>query len=229
MGVISKKVLIVDDYEKTEEIKIDNYKEIFEVLKNTTEDSCNFNLDFIWEKTIEGAINRLNTKLEVFDVMLIDYNFNNDERSRKGVELVKEIRKTINKRCKIIFYTMDGYEGIDKKEYVELINNDVFRFFSKSGEILGTSTSEYEFASADTEIVKGIIEAIKETDPIINALESFLTDYYEILKDTKIDIKGEEFNLQQLIDSIRLDTEPGITFVEKLFRMSILDYLNTIE
>lgn len=215
MNKLIKKVLVVDDSPLTEKIKIESYKQIIDKFKKESKTLNDFTVKFIWENSINGAIERLNNKLEVFHVMLIDYHFNNADNELKGTDLVKKIRKTINKRCKIVFYTMDSYNEIDKKDYIDLINSGIFKFCSKS--------------SSDEEIVKGIIEAINEDDPISNALERFLVDNYEILKDTKIKVKGTPYTIKELIDSIRLETGPGKVFVNKMLKMTILEYVDFLE
>lgn len=229
MKSLIKKVLIVDDSEHIDKVKIPIYNRIFEKLQNNNECKIDYELKFEWESKIKTSIERLNNKNEVFQVILIDYQFNNDEYNLKGVDLVKEIRRTINKRCKIIFYTMNGYEGIDKREYVELINSDIYRFLSKSGEAVEMKASEYTNYNADEIVVRSIVQAIEDEDPVTNALESFLIQYYNILKDTKIKVDNGDYTFQELIDSIRLDMNPGKIFIEKMLKMAILDFVDVLD
>lgn len=224
-----KRVLIVDDSEYTGDIKIDSYKDIFSKLNSELEFEYDYELEFTWEKTIKGAINILNNKTDIFHVILIDYEFNNDEKGQTGIDLVSEIRKTINRKCKILFYTMRGYNGIGKQEYIELINKDVFRFISKSGESTDMKETPYDGNNADELIVKAIIDSIEQSDPISNALEEFLMRYNHVVKDVKINVDEKEYSIQDLINQIRLDTEIGKHFVDNALKMAIFDCLNVLE
>lgn len=224
MDSVIRKVLIVDDSPYTGAIKIDEYKDNFSKIKMKDPQLYKYELEFAWENNITSALERLDCKNEVFHVLLVDYEFNNDEYNFKGIDFVNKVRKTINKKCKIIFYTMRGYMGIDKKEYVDLINSNIFKFISKSGESL-EFVDKYNTDNADEIIVNTIIEAINESDPISNALEDYLLKYYDIMKDNKVRIQDKDYTIQQLIDNIRMDTEVGKYFVEKMLKMSILDYI----
>lgn len=228
MKELIKKILIVDDSQLTS-LKIDNYEQIFKKKKQLSNGEIDYGIEFVWESSIDSALKILDDKTEVFHVLLIDYQFNNDENNLFGTDLVEKIRKTINKKCKIIFYTMNGYDGIEKKDYIKLINNDIFRFYSKSGELLGSEGLIYGNENADESIVNGMIDAINEADPITLALEKFFVQYFDILKDKNIKVEGKDYKLNQILDSIRLDIEPGRVFVNKMLRMAILDCVDFLE
>ncbi|MCA1056970.1 hypothetical protein LCM10_18565 [Rossellomorea aquimaris] len=222
--MLERRLLIVDDYVNTAEETIPEYEGIFEDLQENQ--NLNYKITFLWEPTIQSAIERLSRKDEVIDVVLIDYDFNTGDQNTKGITLVKQIRETINKRCKIIFYTMHGINQISRGELIELINNDVFRFLSKSGETLPL---KYEKVGNESDqlIIEAVIDAISNSDPISNTLEKYLVKYSHILDDLQIDIDGSKYPLNDLIKAIRLYQEPGNRFVNNLLEMSILEYLES--
>ncbi|HDR7904138.1 hypothetical protein CN449_18835 [Bacillus thuringiensis] len=222
--MLTRKLLIVDDDKNTLEETIPEYREIYEELKEEVD--LPYEIEFIWESSINDAIERLNKKDEVIDVILIDYDFNLDDQRKKGIYLVKKIRETINKRCKIIFYTMHGVGELGRNELVDLINNDVYRFLSKSGETFPLKHSEVG-NKADQIIVEAIIDALSDSDPISSTLEKYLVTYRNILSDISINVDGKNVSVEELIKSIRLYQEPGNKFVNNLLEMSILDFLES--
>ncbi|WP_139490246.1 hypothetical protein [Brevibacillus dissolubilis] len=216
-----RKVLIVDDNKDTPDT-IEEYLAIYKELQER--EQLPYTLEFIWEETIESALERFDKKIEVIDVALIDYDFSYDTKGKKGVYLVKKIRDHINQRCKIVFNTMHGISFLNKSELVDLINNDVFRFISKSGETFDLKYQEVG-DKADQLIVEAIIEALDSYDPVSNALERYLVNYFDVMRDVKIDINGKEYSIQEIIDAIRLCKEPGNTFVANLLEMTVMDFL----
>jgi hypothetical protein len=219
--MLSRKLLIVDDDKNTLEETIPEYEEIYRELKELH--GIPYNIEFIWEPSINSALERLNKKDEVIDIILVDYDFNCDDEAKKGIYLVKEVRKTINKRCKIIFYTMHGINILSRGELVDLVNNDVYRFLSKSGE---TFPLKYEKVGnqADQMIVEAIIDAVNDSDPISNTLEKYLVKYQSILSDIHLNIDEKKYSVEELISSIRLYQDPGNKFVNNLLEMSVLQY-----
>ncbi|MGD6956501.1 hypothetical protein ACQCWA_00100 [Rossellomorea aquimaris] len=220
--MFERNILIIDDEEDTE-ISIDAYVDIFDVLKKDM--NLNYTLNFHWEKTIEDAKKILNEKDIVFDTLLIDYDFPNEVIPTKGINLVKTIRESINKRCKIVFYTMHAPHELNSQEYIDLINNDVFRFVPKDGDLIELKYTNTKFNKSDQLIVEAIIDSIKDENPVSKALESFLVDYSSILDGLKLTIDGEDYSIQKVLESIRLYEEPGNKFVQNLLEMSIMDYL----
>lgn len=221
MGIV-RKILIVDDFEDTQNF-IKQYYLIFQKIKDKY--SIPFDLKIEWEKTIEGAINKLNKKEEVFHALIVDYDFPNDRTRWKGVRLVKEIRK-INKICNIIFYTTKASHEIERDDFIDLINSNVFRFILKSGTKL-TSKFPDKFGDIENQVlVEAIIDAIDDSEPISNALENYLVKYNTVLKDTKIKVNNNEYLIQEIIDSIRLDTGVGREFVDNILRVSVFDCID---
>lgn len=220
--MLKRKILIVDDDPDTKEENIPEYEEIYLDLKD--EIGSLYNIEFEWEKSISAAIERLNKREEVIDVLLIDYEFNDDEAGKKGVYLVKKIRETLNKRCKIIFYTMNGKSLLTQRELVDLINNDVYRFIQKSGESFQLKYTEVG-NRADQVIVEAIIDALNDSDPISSALENYLVNYKLIMSDFQIKVDNHAYTLDEIINSIRLYTDPGNKFVSNLIEMAMLDFI----
>lgn len=221
-----RNILIVDDDEYIEKISIPLYLEIYSKLKE--ENEIPYKLVFSWEDTIENAIQRLNLKKDVFDVILIDYEFTKDTKRVKGIELVQKIRAAINKRCKIVFYTMRGLKDIDREELVTLINNDVFRYLSKGEENVNFIKGQLGKTSAEL-IVESLVEAINDIDPISSALEKYLIEYSELLKDVQIELDNKKYYIQEIINSIRMDEELGNIFINNLLNASILNCIDFLE
>ncbi|MED4286462.1 hypothetical protein P4679_31655 [Priestia megaterium] len=220
--MFERNILIIDDEEETS-ISIEAYKEIFSILKNKLK--LNYNLKFHWEKSLVEAKKILEQKNIIFDSLLIDYDFPNEEIPQKGIQLVKNIRETINKRCKIVFYTMHAPHELDQLEFIDLINNDVFRFVPKDGDILPLNYEETGFSRSDQLIVEAIIDSLKDTNPISTALESYLLNYKNLSGSIKLNIEGDQYSIEEILDSIRLYENPGNKFVKNLLEMSIMDYL----
>lgn len=222
--MLERNILIIDDDEDTEIISINAYKDIFRVLKE--KEKLNYNLNFFWESSIPDALDRLNKKEEVFDILVIDYDFPNDYLSQKGIDLVKRIREAINKRCKIVFYTMHAPHEINQSVFIELINNDIYRFVPKDGDMLDLKYFETNNNKSDQLIVEAIIDAISDSDPISQALEKYMVEYKEILNKVKINVDGKDCTIEEVLESVRLYGDLGNKFVSNLLQMSIIDHFD---
>ncbi|MCY8486951.1 hypothetical protein MOC97_16050 [Bacillus atrophaeus] len=221
--MFNRNILIVDDEETTETISIKAYKRIFNFLKEQY--AFNYNLNFIWKKSIKEALDILGKKEQVFDVLLIDYSFPNEVSNRKGVDLVKNIRRYINKRCKIVFYTMHALHEIEPEEYLELINNDVFRLVPKDGQLIKLKYVDSGHNTSDQLIVEALIDALENLDPVSIALEKYIANFSNIIDDLKISIEEKDYSIDEVLTSIRLFEHPGNKFVDNLLEMSIIEYL----
>ncbi|EAO9488675.1 hypothetical protein AKL49_25740, partial [Salmonella enterica] len=115
---------------------------------------------------------------------------------------------------------------IDCLEFVDLINNDVFRFVPKDGDILALKYSETNYNKSDQLIVEAIIDAISDSDPISAALEKYMLEYYDILRDVKLQVDGKEHSIKEVLDSIRLYGDLGNKFVSNILEMSIIEHLD---
>lgn len=216
------RILVVDDDKETERIAIREYKDIFTDLRKKL--NLFYDIEIIWVDNIGGAINLLD-QLNPFDVVVIDYDFANDEAGKKGVYLVKTIRETLNRRCKIVFYTMRAFHSFNKDELVDLLNNDVFRLIDKSGNNWKLKNEKFGDES-DQIIVEAIIDAIDNLDPFSKALEEYLVKYYDILRKVKIQFEGCDYTIKEIINSIRLDGELGRKFISNIIEMSIIKHLD---
>lgn len=220
--MIERNILIIDDEEETE-ISIEAYREIYSILKKDLD--LNYTLRFYWKKSIADAKEILNEKKINFDCLLIDYDFPNEEVPQKGIHLVKKIRESINKRCKIVFYTMHAPHELSELEFIELINNDIFRFVPKDGDVLSLSYKNIGFNKSDQLIVEALIDALNDVNPVSIALENFLINYKNSSENIVLNIDGEEYTIMEVLNSIRLYENPGNKFVRNLLEMSIIDYL----
>lgn len=224
---LTRRVLIVDDNSDFKEEQISAFDRIFSKIKKDSEennkqliDDCSIEYD--WADNIDEGIKMLKSEEYIYDVILIDYDFTTDEKARKGVDLVIDIRKYINKRCKIIFYTMRGLSDFDTSEFISLINNDVYRFVLKSGETFDLKYNKVG-NKADQVIVEAIIDAINDYDPICQTLEKFFIDYQNKIKEITVD--GEEYSPNEIIKSIRMDGEIGNEFINNTLKISVLNSL----
>lgn len=220
--MLERNILIIDDEEDTE-ISIDAYKDIFSDLKKDL--GLNYSLKFYWEKSISDAKKILEDKRMNFDCLLIDYDFPNEVVPQKGIHLVKKIRESINKRCKIVFYTMHAPHELNQLEFIDLINNDIFRFVPKDGDVLSLNYKNTGFNKSDQLIVEAIIDSLNDVNPISVALESFLMNYKNSSGNIVLNIEGVEYSIEEVLNSIRLYENPGNRFVQNLLEMSIIDYL----
>ncbi|MED3634545.1 hypothetical protein [Bacillus thuringiensis] len=220
--MLERNILIIDDEEETE-ISIEAYKAIFLVLKK--ELGLNYNINFFWEKSITDAKKTLEEKSINFDSLVIDYDFPNEVKPQKGIHLVKKIRESINKRCKIVFYTMHAPHELDPSEFIDLINNDIYRFVPKDGDMLSLNYKYAGFNKSDQLIVEAIIDSLNDVNPISIALENYLMNFKNSSGNMVLNIEGVEYSIVEVLDSIRLYEDPGNKFVQNLLELSIMDYL----
>lgn len=231
MGFIERKILIVDD-SKSIAPKVRAYKRIFEKLKSIVDEIKDIDLVIKHIESMEDALDYLRTNSkEIYHAILVDYNFDNDASGQKGEYLVREIRRQINKKCKIIFYTMDSIDVVDAQHLINLINNDVFRFILKSS--MSLPDLEYPLIKnathIDQYIVETMIDSIKELDPIALSLEEYIVKYNDRLSEFQVNIDGKSLYLSQLLDEIRLETEIGEYFVKNILSTSIMNSIRFLK
>lgn len=226
--MFTRKVLVVDD-DKDIKNTIDTYKSIYRKIAKIKEEWKDYSLDYTYVNTIKEAIGLLEEKKEIYDIILVDYDFPSETSSfEKGVELVKKIRAHINRRCKIIFYTMSRLKDFSPRELVDLINNDVFRFVSKSGEI-GTLKYPSLGPTSDQLIVEALFDALIDMDPVVMALERYFTKFKATRSNMRIEIEGKQYTIGDILDSIKLDTEAGNIFINNIFKIAVLDCIKFLD
>jgi len=214
---LTRNVLIVDDAELEQVIR--QYNSIFIALKK--EYSLNYDLNFIHVKLFDEAISKLKSDEDIFDVLLIDYDIKSAGNTQTGDELVKVIRETVNKHCKIIFYTMGDLSRIfaDRNELISLFNHGLFRFLSKD---LSTKNPK-AFGPGPLQLrVESIIEAIDNIDFIQLTLERYFAEYGEFIKDERISVEGNDYSIKDLINLIRRDDNVGRIYKNNLSESIIL-------
>lgn len=219
--MLDRNVLIVDDDDM--EVNIDIFNDILVDLKKEVE--IQYDINYEWVSSIELAVDKIRDSAKVYDVLIIDHNFTKGTKYKQGSELIKIVRENYNKRCKIIFYTMHAISEISSDHILTLLNMDVFRFIQKDG---GSSELVYPnqgFNKSDQVIVEAVLEALNDLDPYSTALEKYIIKHRELLGKAKLKLNEKEFTIEEIVDSIRLDKEPGKTFIQNLIEMSILDHL----
>ncbi len=216
--MLERKVMIIDDNERTENDYIPAFKKNVEDLKNEKDKWRLYNFDFIYKSSMKKARDYLECSTNVVDVLVVDYDFGvnsdsgSEEKFQNGTDFVKYIRENINKRCQIIFYTMQNIESIEVNEYINLINSDVFKMLDKS---------------ADIELLgEAIFEAATTRDPIVESLERFYLKYQTVLDLYGYEINGDKYSFEAIIKHIRMDDEIGRVFIEKLLNKAILIDIN---
>lgn len=204
-------VMIIDDNPRVKMIHIPDYENDIEHLKQESDNYKDYDFIFIHKKTMKEAKDYLCDR-NIVDVLVVDYNFNNDETFLNGTQFVEYVRKNVNKQCKIIFYTMQQIENIERKELLGLINSNVSKMYDK--------------IDADKMMGKAIFEAATTCNPVVISLERFFVKYSELFKNYKYTILGNEFSLDEIINHIRIDDEIGRVFIDKLMYKSILKETN---
>lgn len=210
MNMLERVILIVDDNHRVETIDIESYKGIISDLKTAegNEKWKNYEFSFVYKSTMDEAIGYLSDPNKCVDVVVVDYNFENDLRFSNGTKLVKHIRDKLNRFCKIIFYTMKGIDNIEKAELSELVNSDVYRIIDKS--------------ENNKEIAQCIFDAATQKNPIVDSLERFYITYQKLLETYNYTVFGEKVTFDQIIQHIRMDDEKGRLFLERLLKKAIL-------
>ncbi|TYO68699.1 DNA-binding transcriptional response regulator [Rossellomorea marisflavi] len=221
---VDRNVLIVDDSQNMEQ-EIKQYKSIYKKMKESGRyKDLDYNLNLFYEKDYYKAIKILKGK-EIIDIVLIDYDITS-VNDKTGEDLVKEIRSSINKHCKIIFYTMGELSTVfpDRKEMIELFNQGIFKFLSKDQK----SINEFEYGKSTLQVrVEAMIEAIENIDYVQIALEKYFVKYLEIIEDEEILVDGNFYSIQDLISAIRLDKEAGKIYKRNLANSLIIESLES--
>ena len=210
MSMLERVILIVDDNQRVETIDIESYKGIISELKAAegNEEWQNYEFSFVYKSTMDEAIRYLSDPNQCVDVVVVDYNFENDSRFSNGTKLVTHIREKLNRFCKIIFYTMKGIDNIEKAELSKLVNSDVYRIIDKSED--------------NKEIAQFIFDAATQKNPIVDSLERFYITYQKLLETYNYTVFGEEVTFDQIIRHIRMDDEKGRLFLDRLLKKAIL-------
>ena len=207
--MLSRNILFIDDNNKLEKMYIKRYEDIAQEIKSNGE-YTDYELSFFAAKSIQEAKEKLVDGKLIVDVAVVDYQFLNSNNNENGIDLIEYIRDKINKRCKIIFYTMNGVNKIAQEELISLINNDVYRLIDKG-------------RTDDNELIRIIYDAVYNGDILVASLERFWNEYSEALREGDYMVLGEKVEFADIIKHIRLDDEIGRVFVDKFMHKALLD------
>lgn len=207
--MLKRNVLFIDD-NIDERIYPQRYIRIANELKKRNEKYSEYDLEFLSVNSIEKAKKLLEEGNQIVDILIIDYQFDNSTINENGSDLVDFIRKKINKRCKIVFYTMNNINSISREELINLIDNDVYRIIDKS-------------QIEDDELVDIIFKASMDGDMLVSALERFWNEYGDALDETTYEVLGETISFKEIIRHIRLDDEIGRVFADKFMHKALLE------
>ncbi len=206
--MLERIILIVDDNPRVESVYIPAYLSELNILKNNDSKWCKYNFNLIHKKSMEEALEYLESPCNFVDVLVVDYDFGGEKSFSNGTAFVKSIRENVNRYCQVVFYTMQGMDSIDKKELIDLINSDVFKMVDKSQE--------------PKEMAQVLFEAATSRNPVVESLERFFIKYKALLSTYKYSIDGQLLTFDQIIKHIRMDDKEGRIFVEKLLQKAIL-------
>lgn len=217
--MLERNVLIVDDCREIEQ-DIKNYRIIFEAIKK--DKSLNYDIIFKSVENYDNAIETLTSEESVFDVVLVDYNLSLGGSKKYGDELVKNIRESINKHCKIIFYTASNLQEIFpiRDDLVEFFNLGIFKFLTK--ELKTQNSKSYGGTPFNQIRVEAIIEAIASIDIVQLAVERYFMKYLSLTREDIIFIDGQDYSVEELIKAIRRDEPAGRSFRENLMESVLI-------
>jgi len=216
-----RNILIIDDSQNLG-IDITQYEGIFKRIKEDL--SLEYDLQFYDERKYANAIALLKSEEYMFDVLLIDYDLSSAGNVKNGIDLVGEIRSTINRHCKIIFYTMGELSTVfpDRNDLIALFNQGIYRFLSKDME----SKNEKVYGKRSHQLrVESMIEAINDIDFIQVALERYFIQYKDIIDDERILVDGRDYSIEDIITFIRQDKLTGKHYKSNLAESVIIHNL----
>lgn len=206
--MFNRVILIVDDNIRIREIEIPQYEEAIKERKIQNTELEKYDFEIIQKTSIEDAEKYL-AERPILDVLLIDYNFNNSIGDRTGIDLIKLVRETVNKHCKIIFYTMDQIENVGCEALAELLNYHIYRFVDKAD---------------DPNMIEYILQAALEADPVVTSLEHFFETYKPLFNKFNFKVAGVDCTVDDILSHIRMDDEFGNIFVQKLLHKAMISF-----
>lgn len=227
---MKRNILVIDD-DSDLDLICNDYEELFNIIKTNDELTMHTELKFTTCKSIVEAVSLLKTSDKVFDVLLVDYDFNDnsDGLLRNGIELIQEIRNSFNKRVQILFYTMHPLSEISKEEYYILLNQGITNFILKDAINIERSLTlplVQHFNPSDQIVVEAIYHALikysQSDNPIITGLELFLNRYKKISSSSYIEINSNKYSVDEIIRAIRLDEEIGRRYIEMVISQSLM-------
>ena len=206
--MLNRKILIIDDNPRVENVYIPSYTRHINQLKNNFPKWKEHDFLITHKNSMQSALEYLSAPENVVDVLVVDYDFGGERTFTNGTAFVKHIRENINRHCQIVFYTMQATDSIEKSELIDLINSDVYKFVDKS-----TNSSA---------MAQVIFDAATQRNPIVESLEKFMVNYQNLLNTYEYSFEGAKITFDEMINHIRMDNEIGRAFIEKLLQKGIL-------
>ncbi|WP_339838803.1 hypothetical protein [uncultured Maribacter sp.] len=153
---------------------------------------------------LDYVLNNLGKKM----VVLLDRNFH-DGKEIDGIEVFEKIREETS-LVYVILVTVSKISEIDGEVLKKLINKDLFK--------LESFTADY------SKIVNLIDEAVKVLDVRVDAVIEEWIVRHPIEKRDQVILKtkdGSTYTMNELLESIRKQTDIGITFEKNLLKLAI--------
>lgn len=206
--MLHRKILIIDDNPRVENVYIPAYKRQIDQMKDGFPKWKEYEFLLTHKNSMQTALEYLSDPENVVDVLVVDYDFGGERTFTNGTAFVKHIRENANRHCQIVFYTMQSMDSVEKSELRDLINSDVYKFVDKSNDNLA--------------MAKTIFDAATQRNPVVESLEKFMVNYKNLLNTYEYSFEGAKMTFSEMINHIRMDDEIGRTFVEKLLQKGIL-------
>jgi len=153
---------------------------------------------------LDYVLNNLGQKM----VVLLDRNFQ-DGKEIDGIEVFEKIREKTS-LVYVILVTVSKISNIDSEVLKRLINKDLFK--------LESFTSDYSKILAlidEALLVLGVrVDAVIE-DWIMRHPEDKRNQVMHKMKD------GRSYTMNEILESIRMQTEIGVTFEKNLLKLAI--------
>lgn len=208
--MLERNIVIIDDNPRVGELYIPIYLDRINQLKEGNPKWCSYEFHIKHCAGMGPALEYLDNSNNIVDVLVVDYDFSTESRKpfSNGTVFVDHVRKSINRNCEIIFYTMQGLGDIQLEDWVSLVNSDVFQFVDKSDD--------------DTVLADAIFQACTRRNAIVESLERFMIKYGALLETYTYTFDGQAITFGEIINHIRMDDKVGRMFVEKLLQKAIL-------
>lgn len=156
------------------------------------------------QKGLDYVLENLGQKM----VVLLDRNFH-DGKEIDGIEVFEKIREETS-LVYVILVTVSRISDIDGNVLKKLINKDLFK--------LESFTADY------SKIVELIDEAVRILDVRVDAVIEDWIVRHPLEKRNQVIIKtkdGNSYTMDELLQSIRKQTEVGIEFEKNLLKLAI--------
>lgn len=156
------------------------------------------------QQGLDYVLNNLGQKM----VVLLDRNFH-DGKEIDGIEVFEKIREETS-LVYVILVTVSKISEIDGNILKKLINKDLFK--------LESFTADY------SKIIELIDEAVQILDVRVDAVIEDWIVRHPLDKREQVILKtkeGRSYTMNELLESIRKQTEVGISFEKNLLKLAI--------